>query len=151
MRFDSLMHYLCVLRDTYLGLNAEATSKRTMLRWAVAVAQLAEQSVPLSEVRSSNPVVGEILYRTCFECKLLKRRKKEKRDREWFIKKLFDSFRWRQMRGDLLYDVAQMHLYDVTRMHLYDVTRMHLYDVTQIDAVTQISVGLAFALTTWTA
>ena len=109
------MHYLCVLRDTYLGLNAEATS----------------------------PVVGEILYRTCFECKLLKRRKKKKRDREWFIKKLFDSFRWRQMRGDLLYDVAQMHLYDVTRMHLYDVT--------QIDAVTQISVGLAFALTTWTA
>ena len=50
-----------------------------------------------------------------------------------------------------LYDVTRMHLYDVTRIHLYDVTRMHLYDVTQIDAVTQISVGLAFALTTWTA
>ena len=36
---------------------------------AVVVAQLAEWSLPRPEVRSSNPVVGEFLYRTfIFTC-----------------------------------------------------------------------------------
>ena len=30
--------------------------------WAVVVAQLVERSLPNSEVRGSNPVIGKILY-----------------------------------------------------------------------------------------
>ena len=42
-----------------------------MQRWAVAVAQLVERSLPIPEVRGSIPVISNILYRTfaanCFE------------------------------------------------------------------------------------
>ena len=42
-------------------------------RAVVVVAQLAERSLPIPEVRCSNPVIGKVLY----EYKLLKR------SREW--------------------------------------------------------------------
>ena len=47
---------------------------------AVVVAQLAEQLLPTSEVRGSNPVIGKILYLTlvitvnCFQDKKTKKR-----------------------------------------------------------------------------
>ena len=48
-------------------------------RAVVVVAQLAEWSLPIPEVRCSNPVIGKVLY----EYKLLKSNNKEKRSREW--------------------------------------------------------------------
>ena len=40
--------------------------------WAAVVAQLVERSLPTPEVRSSNPVIGKLLYRyrTLFYCQL---------------------------------------------------------------------------------
>ena len=46
--------------------------------WAVCVAQLVEQSLPIPEVRGSNPVSGEIFYWTftvnCFEKTKIKKK-----------------------------------------------------------------------------
>ena len=49
-----------------------------LLIWAVVVAQLGEQSLPIPEVHSSNPVIGQIYIEHLFTCLLstvLKRQK----------------------------------------------------------------------------
>ena len=48
---------------------------------AVFVAQLAEQSLPISEVCGSNPVISKILYRTCFTFNCWNTKIMKKRDR----------------------------------------------------------------------
>ena len=36
-----------------------------MAKMAVVVAQLAKQSLPIPEVRSSNPIIGEVFIEKC--------------------------------------------------------------------------------------
>ena len=38
------------------------SNKQKMMSWAVVVAQLVERSLPIPEVRGSNPVIGKNLY-----------------------------------------------------------------------------------------
>ena len=59
------------------------------LKWGSGcVAQLVERSLPLPEVRGSNPVIGKT-YWTFVYCQLNRKdENKEKRDREWPIFKL---------------------------------------------------------------
>ena len=52
---------------------------------AVVVAQLVDQLLPISEVRSSNPVIGKNYIEQCLLSTVLKTRNKEKRGREWPI------------------------------------------------------------------
>ena len=63
-----------------------------MRQWGSGVAQLAERSLPIPEVRSSNPIVSDILYVTCIYTHLhWKGKSEEKRGRElpiFYIKKL---------------------------------------------------------------
>ena len=40
------------------------------MHWAVVLAQLAEYLLPIPEVRNSNPVSGDFLYRTFIYCQL---------------------------------------------------------------------------------
>ena len=57
--------------------NYEAHIKKTK-GWAVVVAQLVERSLPIPEVRGSNPVIGKFYTEHLFTCLLstaLKRRK----------------------------------------------------------------------------
>ena len=63
---------------------------KTIFCWEVVVAQLVERLLPTQEVRGSNPVIGKNLFIYLFSVNcVLKRRKKEKRGREWpiFLKK----------------------------------------------------------------
>ena len=60
-----------------------------MRQWGSGVAQLAERSLPIPEVRSSNPVIAKILQWTFFTVNCWKDENKEKRGLEWpnFFKK----------------------------------------------------------------
>ena len=40
-------------------------AKQNITKWAVVVAQLVERSLPIPEVRSSNPVIGKNLLNIC--------------------------------------------------------------------------------------
>ena len=54
-------------------------------QWAVVVALLVEWSIPIPEVRGSNPVIGKKLILNIY-CQLYwKDENKAKRDREWPI------------------------------------------------------------------
>ena len=57
--------------------------------WPVVVAQLAEQSLPTPEVRSSNPVISEFLIKKIST--ILKNENKEQRGREWSILKTIQN------------------------------------------------------------
>ena len=59
----------------FLG-KSIATKNYNILFRAVVVAQLVEQSLPMSEVRGSNPVIGKLLYQRiiCLLSTALKRR-----------------------------------------------------------------------------
>ena len=46
------------------------TCDKNLVPWAVSVAQLAERSLPIPEVRGSNSVIGEALLRTFIYCQL---------------------------------------------------------------------------------
>ena len=63
----------------------------SILEVAVVVAQLVERSLPIPEVRSSNPVIGKNLFilNICLLSTVYwKDKNKEKRGREWpFLKK----------------------------------------------------------------
>ena len=52
------------------------------------VAQLVERSLPTPEVRSSNPVIGEIFLQHCLLSTALKRQNKEKEAGNGPIKKM---------------------------------------------------------------
>ena len=53
----------------------------------MVVAQLVEQLLPIPEVRSSNPVIGNKLYWTLFSVNCIEKTKINKRGWEWPIKK----------------------------------------------------------------
>ena len=58
------------------GKNREdQVSPSSLVPWAVVVAQLVERSLPIPEVRSSNPVIGKNLLNIYFLSTVLKRRK----------------------------------------------------------------------------
>ena len=58
----------------------------------MVVAQLAERSLPTPEVRSSNPVIGKLLYRTFVYCQLNRNDKnKEKVAENGNMKKIISS------------------------------------------------------------
>ena len=62
--------------------------------WAVVVAQLTEQSLPISEIHSSNPDIGEILQCACLLI-AVEKTKIKKKAREWPIKKILPKhFFW---------------------------------------------------------
>ena len=42
--------------------NREALKFKELINWAVVVAQLVEWSLPIPEVRGSNPVIGKSLF-----------------------------------------------------------------------------------------
>ena len=57
------------LEDTLLIMFQSIASNKTFKKyswcgWKVVVVQLSEQSLPIPEVCSSNPVIGEFLHRT---------------------------------------------------------------------------------------
>ena len=73
--------------------------------WAVVVAQLVEQSLPISEVRGSNPVIGKILYYTfTVNCMVLTIIKKKTPGMAHFSNKM-DS--WEQLWSN----VSRLHLW----------------------------------------
>ena len=51
----------------------------------MVVVQLVERSLPIPEVRGSNPVIGKNYIEQCLLSTVLKTRNKEKRGREWPI------------------------------------------------------------------
>ena len=53
--------------------------------WAVVVAQLEDQPLPMPEVSSWNRVIGILLYRTFVYCKLYPKDEKRKTGRQWPI------------------------------------------------------------------
>ena len=58
--------------------------------WAVVVAQLVERSLPILEVRGSNPAIDKIYWTLVYSQLYWKDENKDKRGREWpiFLKKL---------------------------------------------------------------
>ena len=72
---------------------------------AVVVAQLVERSLPIPEVRGSNPVIGKI-YWTFVYCQLCieKTKNKEKRGRKWPIFK----------KNDFLQADVKLYIYNNT-------------------------------------
>ena len=61
-------------------LNCQMTLGKLRTKYAVVVAQLVEYLLLTPEVRSSNPVIGKLLYWTfiCLLSTVLKRKNKEK-------------------------------------------------------------------------
>ena len=55
---------------------------------AMVMAQLAKQSLPIPEVRGSNPVIGKVFIEYCLLSTVLKSRSKRTRDRERLIFKI---------------------------------------------------------------
>ena len=73
-------------------------SSNYLICWAVVVAQLVERSLPIPEVRGSNPVIGKNLYRTfTVNCIEKTKIKKKRPGMAHFLKnkqkKLLDTFR----------------------------------------------------------
>ena len=64
----SLLVFLCNeiliwgLNRNDLAYYSQSLLKQKIETWAVVVAQLVEQSLPIIEVRGSNPVIGKKLY-----------------------------------------------------------------------------------------
>ena len=46
------------------GEDVKGMNKEMRQLWAVVVAQLVERSLPTTEVRGLNPVIGKLLYQT---------------------------------------------------------------------------------------
>ena len=62
--------------------------------WAMVVAQLVKRSLPTSEIRGSNPVIGKILSTKLFtNCIIEKTKIKKKRPG------IFKKTRWRKLGG----------------------------------------------------
>ena len=74
-------------------IDSQNSTKRVAIKqftaWVGVVDQLLDRSLPIPEVRGSDPIIGKLSYKTFVNCQLYWKDEKRKRGFEWpiFIKK----------------------------------------------------------------
>ena len=61
-------------------IRSSNNATQIVVSWAVAVAQLVEQSLTIPEVRSSNPVIGKIYIEHWFTVNCIEKTKMKKKE-----------------------------------------------------------------------